>query len=41
MLSSYAIILIEMKLEYWGLKGNQGTMIAHESLWSQYACNVV
>jgi len=31
-MSSYAIILIEMKIEYWRLKGNQGKMIANESL---------
>jgi len=32
MTSLYAIILIEMRLEYWGLKGNQSTMIANGSL---------
>jgi len=31
-MSPYAIILIEMRLEYWGLKGNQGMVIANESL---------
>jgi len=29
-MSSYAIILIEMKSKYWGLKGNQCTVIANE-----------
>jgi len=33
MMNVFAIILIEMKLEYWGLKGNQGTVIADGSLW--------
>jgi len=31
-MSTYAIILIEMKSKYWRLKGNQDTMIANESL---------
>jgi len=35
MMSPYAIILIKMKSEYWGLKENQGTMIADGSLWCQ------
>ena len=26
---SYVIILVEMKPMYWGLKGNQGTMVTH------------
>jgi len=33
MMNVFAIILIEMKSEYWGLKGNQGTVIANGSLW--------
>jgi len=32
MMNSFAIILIEMKSKYWGLKGNQGTVIADKSL---------
>jgi len=32
MMSSYTIILIEMKSEYCELKGNQGILIANESL---------
>jgi len=31
-MNAFAIILIEMKPEYWGLKGNQGTVIADGSL---------
>jgi len=31
-MSLYGIILIKMKSKYWELKGNQGTMIANESL---------
>jgi len=34
-MNSFAIILIEMKSEYWGLKGNQGTVIADGSLRGQ------
>jgi len=28
----FAIILIEMRSKYWGLKGTQGTVIANVSL---------
>jgi len=31
-MNAFAIILIEMKSEYWGLKGNQGIVIAGGSL---------
>jgi len=31
-MNAFAIILIEMKSEYWGLKGNQDTVIADGSL---------
>jgi len=31
-MNAFAIVLIEMKSEYWGLKGNQGTVIADGSL---------
>jgi len=31
-MNSFAIILIEMKSEYWGLRGNQGMVIADGSL---------
>jgi len=33
MMSTYAIHMIEMKSEYWGLKRNQGTEIAYESIY--------
>ena len=29
----HVIIMVEMKPVYWGLKGNQGTVIADGSLW--------
>jgi len=29
----YVIILVEMKPVYWGLKGNQGTMVTYVSIW--------
>jgi len=32
MMNSFVIILIKMKLEYWGLKGNKGTVIVDGSL---------
>jgi len=41
MMSSYIIILIETKSEYWGLKGNQDKMIVNEFTWSQCAWNWV
>jgi len=31
-MSLYTIILIEMRSKYWGLKGNQGTVITNGSL---------
>jgi len=36
MMSAYAIHMIEMKSEYWGLKRNQGTGIAYEFVFIQY-----
>jgi len=34
-IGSYIIILVEMKLVYWGLKGNQGIMVTYApiSFW--------
>ena len=38
----YVIILVEMKLVYWGLKGNQGTMVTHVSIcFSMMKLNVL
>jgi len=35
MMSLLAIILVEMKTEYWRLKWNQGTVVANEFMQSQ------
>jgi len=31
-IDSYVIILVEMKSEYWELKGNQGTTVTYASI---------
>jgi len=36
MIDPYIIILIEMKIEYWRLKRNQGTLIVNEFISSHY-----
>jgi len=40
-MSTCAIHMIEMKLKYWGLKRNQNTKIAYESMCIQYDWNEV
>jgi len=38
----YVIILVEMKPVYWGLKGNQGTMVTYVSIcFSMMKLNVL
>jgi len=35
-MSTYAIHMIEIKLEYWGLKRNQLTRITYEFMWHDW-----